>query len=146
MSPFQIRKVAHLSLIHHLVLFYSVFKSVPIKPIIMTCGNHIFKYRGLFKGRLGCNTKQSKSTAMPLILLALAGLGMGLKPRKRDDEDVTATPFLPQTPSIWNHSATVCLGILLCGSEGRARFVITTVLRNTSEGHYYPTELRPIQW
>lgn len=48
---------------------------------------------------------------MPLILLALAGPGMRLKPRKRGDEDVTATPFLPQTPSIWNHSATVCLGI-----------------------------------
>lgn len=144
MSPFHIKKVDHLSLIHHLVLFYIVFKYVPIKHIIMTYGNHI--YRGLFKGLLGCNTKQSKSTAMPPILLALAGPGMWLKPRKCGDEDVTATPFLPQTPSIWNHSATVCLGIWLCGSEGRARFVITTVLRNTSEGHYYLAELWPIQW
>lgn len=66
---------------------------------------------------------------------------MQLKPQKRSNEDVTVTPFLPQTPSIWNHSATVYLGIWLCGSEGRARFVITSVLRNTSEGHYYPAEL-----
>lgn len=29
------------------------------------------------------------------------------------------------------------LGTLLRGSEGRERFVITTVLRNTSDGHYY---------
>lgn len=76
-----------------------------------------------------------------LILLALVGAEMQLKPRKRSNEAVTVTPFLPQTPSIWNHSATVCLGIWLCGSEGRARLVITTVLRNTSEGHYYPAEL-----
>lgn len=37
----------------------------------------------------------------------------------------------------------MCLGIWLCGLEGRAKFVITTVLRNTSEGHYYPAELWP---
>lgn len=76
-----------------------------------------------------------------LILLAVAGTEMQLKPGKRSNEDVTVMPFLPQTPSIWNQSATVCLGIWLCGSEGRARFIITTVLRNTSEGHYYPAEL-----
>lgn len=75
-------KVDRLSLIRHLVLFYTVFQFLPIKHIIMTYGNHIFKYRGLFKGLPGCNTKQSKSTAMPLILLALAGPGMRLKPLK----------------------------------------------------------------
>lgn len=46
-------------------------------------------------------------------------------------------PVALQTPFIWNHSATVCLGTQLRGSEGRERFVITTVLRNTSDGHYY---------
>ena len=30
---------------------------------------------------------------------------------KCGDEDPIATPFPPLTPSIWNHSATVCLGI-----------------------------------
>lgn len=46
-------------------------------------------------------------------------------------------PAALQTPFIWNHSATVCLGTQLRGSEGRERFVITTVLRNTSDGHHY---------
>lgn len=60
-----------------------------------------------------------------------------------DDSDAS---FPPQTPFIWNYSATVCLGTERCGSEGKERFVVTTALRNTLAGYRYSAELWCIRW